>query len=260
MEYNEAVRRITAARAGQRYGTYSQAKTKNSLMNLLGRHYKRKGQSISPEDLMELVEFLDGDIREHYGRELTYSETELAIEWGIRGEYGEFTGLNADRLFRFVRSYSESPERQEAVRREVSDRKKEPDNTGNNGRRNWYAMRSRTFQFLDEFRGHGRLSCTSTPGLYEDTGDYLATVTRMCAASCYDWLKSAGLVARDSGTMEREVETERDAVRKFGAGMKAKGFAGAVMLEGYLKTVVGSGYDLKAAVTSIPEDERNFYG
>lgn len=269
MEQNEMTSRIMDAMRAPRYTDVRESDRLSGLARLLYDEYARKGQSAAGAD--DLACRLDRDIADFYGRQITAGEVLLALKWGLRGEYGEYTGLNADRLFRFVRSYLSSPERAEALKRRqessLSAGPARPD-TDTVGRMNWEAMFSYAMQAWDEFVESGRLPGTSLEQ-YSGVADALRYVQRRNEANTYCWLKSVRLIPVDSGTAASESEclksAERILRRKSGRApgrSEVKSLGYAMLLESYFRRLASGRTDFRPVISGIastPESERRFW-
>ncbi len=73
-----------------------------------------KGVYTTPKDAAAMAQILERDIRRKYPN-LTLEEVSYAVEQGIRGEYGEYYGINNVSLLNFVKAYATSEERAKAV-------------------------------------------------------------------------------------------------------------------------------------------------
>ena len=244
-----------------RFSDVRESERLSELARLLYEEYARKGQGASGAD--ELAYRLDRDLADYYGRQLTLPEVLLALRWGLRGEYGEFTGLNADRLFRFVRGYMESPERQEAVRRMRADapgRGGEP-TADEIARRNWEAMLDYAATAYGDYRESGRLPGTQT----EPAGGLegaLVIAQRHCEACCYRWLKAVGVVKGDADAFGAEARALRAAARMLRLPeARTRALADAMMLEGVFRAADAESFDFPARLAELaetPEEERRF--
>ena len=259
--------RISSAVRGPKYGTLPPEETRDRLQSLLHGYYERKGQPSDGEQVSKTSSFLDDDLRRYYGQTLTFEEVEIAIDLGLHGEYGEYNGLNADRLFRFVRAYAMSDARADAVRQEkVSAGQAAPrDSREDVGLLNWNAMLRYTRERWGEFRSSGRLE-----GLGQTRGEIIAqvlgTVQRHNMADSYKWLKSVGLVEVDADCMELESRALREAERILGDGSprwKVEDLGYAKMLEGFFTVCRAQSFDLYGELAALDRDtpagERKFW-
>lgn len=266
MDYEYKIVRIMPMLAGPKYGEEPADATRSMLIGLLSDQYRRKNQDVSGDTLASTAGYLDNDIRYYYGSTITGPEAKLAMEWGLHGEYGEFTGLNADRLFRFVRSYAESPERQEAVKRtKAPDMGRQDRLTAEEiGMKNWEAMLEYAMQSYREYMASGSLPGTH-PEAVEGFAGALLLAQRHNEASCYRWLKTMGVVNTDADTAAAEAGSVRNAARRLRRQAdvpSVKVLADAMMLEGLFRTVEATGYDFPARMAELadtPESERRFW-
>ena len=239
--------RISSAVRGQKYGSLEPGDATAGLAELLSLQYERKGQAPDTE--------------------LTFEEVELAIDLGLHGEYGEYNGLNADRLFRFVRAYAMSDARADTIRQEkvaagqAAPRKSREDV----GLLNWNAMLSYTRQRWGEYRASGRLEgLGATRG--EVVSQVLGTVQRHNMANAYRWLKSVGLVEVDADCAALESRALREAERMLGDGTprwKVEDLGYAKMLEGFFTVCRSQSFDLSGELAALDRDtpagERRFW-
>lgn len=259
--------RISSAIRGPKYGSLPPEETRDRLQNLLHGCYERKGQSSDGEQVAKTTGFLDADLRRYYGQTLTFGEVELAIDLGLHGEYGEFVGLNADRLFRFVRAYAMSDARADAVRQErVSAGQTAPRKSREDvGLLNWNAMLRYTRERWSEYRASGRLE-----GLGQTRGELpshmLGTAQRHNMANAYRWLKSVGLVEVDADCAALESRALREAERLLGDGKprwQVEDLGYAKMLEGFFTVCRSQSFDLVAELSALDRDtpagERRFW-
>jgi|GEM_PF-3904786 hypothetical protein len=244
MEYNEKIECIKAAMTGVKYAFHPASERIDGISSVLQKHYRRKKQTADLESISSTAEQLDEDIRTFYGKMLWSGEVSLAIDWGMYGEYGEFTGLNADRLFRFVRCYAESPERTDALNR-IKALAAEPRSISNNseiGRKNWEAMYRYALTAYDEFCKSGSLPGTRREA--HGLAGALLVAQRHNEANVYQWLKSVGIAPVDAESI----------------GLNVMGYA--MRLKELFQNMKATGYDFRAnmqAVVSIAEEEKRFW-
>lgn len=259
--------RISSAIRGPKYGSLPPEETRDRLQNLLHGCYERKGQSSDGEQVAKTTGFLDADLRRYYGQTLTFEEVELAIDLGLHGEYGEYNGLNADRLFRFVRAYAMSDARADAIRQEkVAAGQAVPRKSREDvGLINWNAMLRYTRERWREFRTSGALEgLGATRG--EIISQALGTAQRHNMANAYRWLKTVGLVEVDADCMELESRALREAERVLGDGTprwRVEDLAYAKMLKGFFTVCRSQSFDLSGELAALDRDtpagERRFW-
>lgn len=264
MEAQEKTSRITEALRSPAYADTDPARRRMALTMLLMDELDRKGQNASAADTTALR--LDTDIADYYGRQVTLPEVELAVRWGLRGEYGDFTGINPDRLFRFVRSYIESGERMEAMRqRRAPQRQQEKVDAP---ALNWTALHDRTLELWQEYREGGCLGFTQR---YPSSQIWpVWSITRHVAADCWAWLKVQGLVEVDDELARQEADalrrasavTAREANAVEAPERAARSLAGAMLLEAWFTAAARSGYDvaenIRQSSEATPPQERRF--
>lgn len=243
----------------------------SALAGLLADAFDRKGQSASGAD--GLADMLDREIADYMGRQLTLREAMLAIDWGLHGEYGEYTGLNAERLFRFVRAYLKSGERQEAIRA-ANAKRLSPQKTMDAGQENWNAMLHEFSKELEYWR-HNR----TVEAVKPRASMFLPDVRRALTGMCYQWLKTVGLVSNDADTLGLELEQMKEAekvLRKEGREFRTaydaalsrsipnqvKSYGYSLMMLAYFRNADAAGFDLDAIVANleqVPVEERRFF-
>lgn len=260
MTDEQKIRRISDCIRDSRYLDNDRTWRISRLTDMMYDAYSRKGQGASNAET--LAEALDREIADYMGYQLSFSEACLAIDWGLHGEYGEFTGLNVERLYRFVRSYLESEVRQQAKSRQQGPAEMSQDEREE---RNWYAMLNHVSASWREFRTLGDLECLR-PRTGDEGEEGARIAGRVCCLSAYQWLKCVGLVARDVDTSSTEAEMERNALRllrKTGTGFEVKAYAGALMLRETFRTAQSAGVDMKTELDRIyretPLEERRFW-
>lgn len=242
-----------------------------SLTRVIVAFAQRKGQTILDNAAQLTASTLDADIERYYGRELAFEEVMLALDWGMHRVFGEFSGINVDRLFEFVRQYKECPERADALTQtKLQDaRLLEPvPDKENIGLLNWNAMYDYAEKAYLEFLSTGGLPGTGAgqAGL----AGALAVVQRHNEANVYRWLKNVDIVNVDADTMGTEATAIREAERRLRrmakgrpvSDMAIKDMAYAMMLENFFWTAESQGYNFLARLAEVsetPEEERRFW-
>lgn len=260
---------ISEMRTGSRYNAVGEAERKGRIVDYLTKQFKRRGQSASGGSIVETADYLDDDVMRYYGNTLTAGEVMTALDWGLHGEYGEFTGINADRLFKFVRSYATSSERRDAEQR-LRAMSAEPGSraltTGEIGRLNWESGRRYAMKAYGDFCETGSL-----PGTEVGKGGVtraLVIAQRHNEANTYRWLKKVGIISEDERTAGTEAEAAKEAQRRLRkAGdepgwEQVKTLAGALMLQAFFATARKSGFDFQGRmkeVDTIPLNDRLFW-
>ena len=266
MDYNDKINLISEKLQGPKYKDLPLAQVKTSLADFLSRQYRRKGQTVGESSLLETIDLLDEDISRYYGGTATYSEVELAIDWGLHGEYGEFTGMNADRLFRFVRNYMESQERTEGKRRaNVMSQQPVPQEV-DIPRKNWEVYSWKTRSLWQEYLETGTVFLNDT-GLFD-----LGRIRVHVADNCCHWLILSGIVSDDdtTGALRRKAEKNSSTLLKRLSQNRGAAYdslksvaTNAMMLQMIFSAMKSSGYDLAGEIDAIrsstPESERIFY-
>lgn len=265
MTDEQKIRRISGCIRDSRYLDTDRAARVSRLADMMYAAYSRKGQNAGNAE--SLAESLDREIGEYMGYQLSFSEACLAIDWGLHGEYGEYTGLNVERLFRFVRSYLESEVRQQAKSQQAKSRQQGPAEMSQDEvqERNWYAMINYAAARWREHQQTGDLE-SLRPRSGGEFEEGVRMAGRVCCMYAYQWLKCVGLVARDADTSRTEAEMERRALRilrRSDSGFEVKSYAGALMLRETFRTALSAGVDMKTELDRIyretPLEERRFW-
>lgn len=264
MEQNEMTSRIMDAMRAPRYSDVRDSDRLSGLARLLYDEFARKGQGPSGAD--ELAYRLDRDLADYYGRQLTLPEVLLALRWGLRGEYGDFTGLNVDRLFRFVRAYMESEPRRDALR-SAQSRAQSPaaeEDREAKARESWELNLRCARRAWEDWRRLGFLPGAHRERMHDGGfASAMAVVQTHTADTVYRWLKRLGFVACDPATSAAEsgcMALAREQVRRHPEhyGTDSSCLAGALMLE----RLFAAGNDFNAVLADVeetPEEERREY-
>lgn len=265
MTDGQKIQRITGCIRDSRYLDTDRTARISRLTDMMYDAYSRKGQNAGNAET--LAETLDREISEYMGYQLSFSEACLAIDWGLHGEYGEYTGLNTERLFRFVRSYLESEVRQQALTRMRLDRPgPSPRSADEVHRLNWESMLGYARDRLDEWRSTGQLECLGT----QSPGGVLPEGVRLCSLVCcmytVQWLKRVGILGYDGDTLATENGLKRRAMGILHTGEESfavRALAGALMLRETFMNADAAGVDLAEELDrvsdEIPEAERRFW-
>jgi len=76
--------------------------------------------------ILQLSKSVAEDLRKYF-KNITIKEFEIAVENGIRKEYGEYYGINVATIHQFVKAYKQSFDREEALRKQkLSHQEEEP--------------------------------------------------------------------------------------------------------------------------------------
>lgn len=278
MEQQQRIERITQCLSTHKYQDTPQPERMSALVGIVVDAFGRKGQGAGGAE--SLASRLDREISDYMGRQLTLQEALLAIDWGLHGEYGEYTGLNTERLFRFVRAYLESQDRQEAIRLWNRGRMQPGDQSPTRDQvntRNWEAMYSEFTGLVDAWRRTGtveavrrvipRVHSSGEPRpLFSEEG--LMHARRECTGMCYLWLKRLGYVLYDETTLGSEIEARKRAEaqlrqeRSVIARSTVDSLAYSMMMLVFFRAQEASGTDLDAVLAEIgqtPEIERRFW-
>lgn len=265
MTDEQRIWKITGCIRDSRYLDTDRPVRISRLTDMMYDAYSRKGQNAGNAET--LAETLDREISEYMGYQLSFSEACLAIDWGLHGEYGEYTGLNTERLFRFVRSYLESEVRQQALARlRLSASGPSAPSADEVQRLNWESMLGYTRERLEEWRITGRLECLGALS----TGGMLAEGVRQCSRVCcmyaVQWLKRVGILGYDGDTLATENGLKRRAMGILHTGEEGfavRALAGALMLRETFMNADAAGVDLAEELDRVgeetPEAERRFW-
>ena len=77
--------------------------------------YASLGQVPSADDVAVIIRGVCTDLQTRF-KTLTLHEVKIALDNGVRGEYGEYFGINIVSINRWLKAYSASDERKEALR------------------------------------------------------------------------------------------------------------------------------------------------
>ncbi len=121
MEYKTKVNVIKALLGGPRYCDIPENTRLEELAGKIAAAHQWRGEAYIAETVAGFASALDRAVMESFGT-LALREVTLAIRWGMRGEWGDYTAVTPDNLFRFVRTYAASDERAEAVELRVRER------------------------------------------------------------------------------------------------------------------------------------------
>lgn len=270
MDYENKITFIMSEMStGGSYNAVAEAERKERIVTYLTQQLKRRGQSASGGSIVEAADYLDDDVMRYYGNSLTMGEVMTALDWGLHGEFGEFTGINADRLFKFVRSYAMSSERRDAAQRlrgmSAGSGPRALTN-GEIGRLNWDSSFRYALKAYGDFCETGDLPGTEV-GMGGVAGA-LVIAQRHNEANAYRWLKAVGIVAEDDGTRKVENDTMRLAEEKLRrAGMKSewpqtKVLGEAILLLKFFQAVNSSGFDFEGRMKEVettPFNDRLFW-
>lgn len=259
---------------GVKYLDTSRHERLAGLTDILVDAYDRKGQGAS--GAAELAARLDSEIGSYMGRQLTFAEAAMAIDWGLHGEFGEYTGLNAERLFRFVRAYLESDDRKNAVKLENERRAGGQGSTLSRdeiNRRNWEAMLQEFRELCETWRKE-HIVVATLPRVRMMSADMRRELTGMC----YEWLKAVGLVTRDESTLGCEIERMKEAEkmiakedRRTGGLLDqtvpsipsaVKSLGNSLMMQTYFLNADAAGLDLDSVIAGLdctPQQDRRFW-
>lgn len=114
MEHADKTMSIKAVLDTGTYASHTPRERQRALAGQIAVMRQRRGENSTPADIAGVAAMLDADLVRYYGR-LSLDEILLALDWGMRLEWGDYTAVTVDNLLRFVKSYAESDERAEAV-------------------------------------------------------------------------------------------------------------------------------------------------
>lgn len=267
MTSEEKITRIGEALGKARYSNIAQAGRVHALTAALLGCAQRKGQTMPEHAAETTAASLDAEVDRYFGREMSFDEVMLALDWGMHREFGEYSGINVDRMFDFVRLYRACPERAEAERRWKSlaalPERAEP--RADVGRRNWESAMRCTRRYWEEFRGERKDEAPDGP-LADSLRGALEVSRRVLMANCYRWLKSEGVVAADEAAMAFENRERRRMAERYGDREKpgvVENRAMQACLLATFRACADQGFDIGAALDdlerNIPPEERRYY-
>ncbi|MDR0385607.1 MAG: hypothetical protein LBH60_05980 [Prevotellaceae bacterium] len=88
---------------------------KTSLNFAVVKLFQLAGQAVDGNDLKVIVKEVAADLHKRY-RGMTMEEVEYALNAGVRGDYGEYYGINVVSINKWLKAYYSSDERREAIR------------------------------------------------------------------------------------------------------------------------------------------------
>lgn len=261
MTSEEKITRIGEALGKARYSNIAQAGRVHALTAALLGCAQRKGQTMPEHAAETTAAALDAEVDRYFGREMSFDEVMLALDWGMHREFGDFSGMNVDRMFDFVRQYRNCPERRDAIAR-----MKSPGNPSRRtaeedvGRLNWESAMRYTRRAWREWR---EKAAEDSEGMFAGA---LAVARRVLMANSYRWLKSEGVVALDSATIASEGRARRIAAEKLGKNCNpsvVENYAMQACLLEVFRLCDREGFDLMGALDelekNVPPGDRRFY-
>ena len=261
MTTEEKIAQIAERLPRARYSNISPTGRVHALTASLVGFSQRKGQALSERAADITAAALDVEVDRYFGRELAFDEVLLALDWGMHREFGDFSGMNVDRMFDFIRQYRNCPERRDAIAR-----MKAPDNPSRRtaeedvGRLNWEAAMRYTRRAWQEWK---EKTAADTDGIFAGA---LTVARRVLMANSYRWLKSEGVVATDSATIASEGRARRIAADKLGKNCSpsvVENHAMQACLLEVFRLCDREGFDLMGALDelekNVPPGDRRFY-
>jgi hypothetical protein len=91
---------------------------KSSIAVIVQKLFAIAGQSPEKKDVELICKEICADLQKRY-KGMTLSEVDYALNAGVRGEYGEYYGINVVTINKWLRAYYNSDERKEAMRSEL---------------------------------------------------------------------------------------------------------------------------------------------
>jgi len=143
------------------------AKDGKELTSIISSNFNALGRVCTGEELTVLTQVLIDDILTDFPK-LTIEELKIATRKGIRGEFGEFFGLNAVSYHFFIKSFINGEKRAEAILKQIEHlaeqkRVKSPDEIAQIEKEFWENETKR----IAEYKKTGVLKTDSYERLYK---------------------------------------------------------------------------------------------
>jgi hypothetical protein len=106
---------IKPALIGLKIRKYDEITIKSSLAVIVEKIFTLAGQNPEKKDIAVICRELASDLRKRYGG-MTLAEVDYALNAGVRGDYGEYYGINVVSINKWLKTYYNSDERREAQR------------------------------------------------------------------------------------------------------------------------------------------------
>jgi hypothetical protein len=91
---------------------------KSSIAILVQKMFLIAGQTPEKKDITIICREVCNDLQKRY-KGMTLNEVDYALNAGVRGEYGEYYGINVVSINKWLRAYYNSEERREAQRSKI---------------------------------------------------------------------------------------------------------------------------------------------
>jgi hypothetical protein len=103
---------------GLRIREHDEATIKSSIAILVQKMFLIAGQTPDKKDITIICKEITADLQKRY-KGMTLNEVDYALNAGVRGEYGEYFGINVVSINKWLRAYYNSDERKEAQRSKI---------------------------------------------------------------------------------------------------------------------------------------------
>ena len=106
---------IAIALNDNRIMTCKQEAIKSSLTVMVSSVFTMAGQEMKEKDLAAIIREVSKDLQTRY-KSLTLEEVKIALDNGVRGDYGQYMGINVVSINGWLKAYMNSDERKKAIR------------------------------------------------------------------------------------------------------------------------------------------------
>jgi hypothetical protein len=115
--------------AGLRIGEHDEETVKSSLALIVQKIFQYAGQKPEKRDIAVICKEISSDLTKRY-KGMTMNEVDYALTYGVKGEYGEYFGINVASISKWIKAYYNSEERKEAQRSKLFPELALPERTG----------------------------------------------------------------------------------------------------------------------------------
>jgi hypothetical protein len=113
---------------GVRIRDQDETALKSSIAVIVEKIFVLAGQTPEKRDIVVICIEIASDLKKRY-KNMTLSEVDYALNCGVRGDYGEYYGINVVSINKWLKTYYNSDERREAQRSIISSRMALPQKT-----------------------------------------------------------------------------------------------------------------------------------
>lgn len=106
---------VTGTLTDTRINSQAEKDIKDSLAVMVQTVFAAAGQVPDKSDVVLIIREISRDLRNRF-KNLTLAEVKTAMDNGVRGCYGDYYGINVVTINKWLKAYTESDERVEAVK------------------------------------------------------------------------------------------------------------------------------------------------